>query len=120
MPDLTSTRDQLLDELDGTTYAGAPLRVVTERTKINPPCAYVALSGVPEVYLAGNVEVAWSVYLVANATDESRSVDELGDLLEVILPRLAPAGDIEFVGVSVPEHSTPLPALRVPVTYTTH
>lgn len=120
MPDLTASREELLDDLDGLTYKGKPLRVVTERTKINPPCAYVALSGVPEIYLAGNVEVAWFVYLVANSTDETRSVVELGTLLDVVLPHLSPAGEIEFVGVSVPEHSTPLPALRVPVTFTTH
>lgn len=97
-------------------YDGAPLRVVATVAKANPPCVLVTLDTLDH-YIEGG-EVIWRLYLMAPYTDDERSIEQLAELLDVVLPAVSPSAPTEYVGVPIPEQTQPVPALLIRISHT--
>lgn len=116
MSALTAPVDEVAAALAGIGLEdGATLRVVKELAKVQPPCAWVALSQYdPNAF--GAAESTVHVFLVGNDGDEYRALETLSPILEAVLKRLSPTAPIEVVGVSPTNQRRTLPALRLTTT----
>lgn len=111
--DLVAGRDQIAATVGAADLDGDLVTVVFRLTDINPPCIYIALDTITPYNFGGDVR--YDVFLVAPNTDEDLSIVQLQALLDAVLPLVAPADNITYVGLNVPEQSQPLPALRIPI-----
>lgn len=94
----------------------AEVRASLDPAAVNLPGAWVTLEAVDPVNLRRDLRLAAVVYLIVGDTDYRRALDALAALFNAVVPAvLTPDGPVVPQGVLLPDTSTPLPALRVPV-----
>lgn len=95
---------------------GADVRASTNPEDVNPPGAWVTVTGVRTLTIDGSLELECAVYLIAADTDYARAYTVLAELYNLAVPAaFTPDGVVVPQGVVMPGSSIPLPALRVPV-----
>ena len=87
----------------------------TDPAQVNVPGAWLALDEVRPRVMSGDHQLRCSLYLIAPDVDTLRALEQLGDLYDKTLTVLTPDGPTTTLGVVLPDSSTPLPALRVPI-----
>jgi hypothetical protein len=83
--------------------------------EVNTPGYWLALDEVRPRALSGQLQLRCSVFLIAGDRDARRAVAVLAGLFNKVRTVLTPDGPVTTQGVVLPDSSTPLPALRVPV-----
>lgn len=85
-------------------------------SELNLPAAWLQLDQLRGVNMDGNLRLECNLFLISPDTDPMRAVEQLGELFDLLVPAvLTPDGPTVTEGVVMPDSSTPLPALRVPV-----
>lgn len=98
------------------TIQAAGLRASLDPGDLSVPGVWVTCDGVLAANLARDYQVSAVLYLVTDDRDYRRSLESLADMFNVLVPTvLVPDGPVVPQGVLMPDTSTPLPALRVPV-----
>ncbi len=94
----------------------AEVRATLDPAALNTPGAWVTLGEARTATLSGSTRLSAVVYLVVDDTDYRRALDGLADLYNTLVPDvLTPDGPVVPQGVLLPDSTTPLPGLRVPV-----
>lgn len=94
----------------------ADVRADLDPAKVNTPGAWVTLDGFQAVNVRRDPMVDAVVYLIVADLDTRRALDALAELYNKVVPTvLRPDGRVIAQGVILPDSSTPLPALKVPV-----
>lgn len=94
----------------------AEVRATMDPAEVNVPGAWVTLDGFQVTNLRGATAVDVAVYLIVGDQDTRRALDSLADLYAKVVPGvLRPDGRVVAQGVLLPDSSTALPALKVPV-----
>ena len=114
MSDLTAHVDHVVAELADIVVDGNPVRIVTDLARVAPPCIWVGLASIDP--LASADEATVHVFLIGNAVDEYRAVEQLSPLLADVRARLSPTATIDVVSVAPTTGQRPLPALRFTTT----
>ncbi len=100
----------------------AGVRSSLDPSDLNLPGAWVTVESIQAANLAGSLTLGTVVYLIAPDQDYRRAMEALADLYNRAVGPTAvvtPDGPVVPQGVILPDTSTPLPALRVPVNITT-
>lgn len=94
----------------------ADVRADLDPAGLNLPAAWVTCEGFQAASLGGGRKLFGVVYLLVADTDAQRSLEALADLYNQVVPNVfTPDGRTNVQGVQLPDSSTVLPALRVPV-----
>lgn len=94
----------------------AGVRADMDPSNLNLPAAWVTVEGIQAANLRTDVAIYVAVYLIAPDQDYGRALEALADLFNLAVPGVfSPDGQTVPQGVILPDSSTPLPALRVPV-----
>jgi len=94
----------------------AEVRAAQDPAEVNTPGAWVTLESVVPATLRGDYRLEAVVYLIVPDQDHRRALAALADLYNQVVPAvLTPDGPVVAQAVVLPDTSTPLPALRVPV-----
>lgn len=97
---------------------GAGMSASLNPADVNLPGAWVTMTQLQPITLAGDIEIQAVVYLVAGDTDYAQAYDQLADLYNTAATVLDPDGPVTPQGVVMPGNTTAMPALRVPVNLT--
>lgn len=97
---------------------GAGIRNAEDPGQLTPPGVLVRIDSLTSTTLDG-LEVTASLYLVVPASDHTRSLTELLELLDAVCELLDPDGPITSASVVLPGDPAPLPALTFPLLLTT-
>lgn len=100
----------------------AEVRASLDPADVNLPGAWITVESIQAGNLAGTLILGCVVYLIAPDQDYRRAMEALAELYnKVVGPTavLTPDGPVVPQGVILPDTSTPLPALRVPVNLST-
>lgn len=107
-----------LEDLATLLTAAGVRSVTTDPAKVNTPGVYVKVEGIGDNLLAG-VTIQTTLYLVVADQDIRRALDALATLYNLVYPVLhgigGPTGPIRTTGLALPNASTPLPSLAVPL-----
>lgn len=106
----TAPLDQLIDVL-----RGAGLEANMNAAELNLPGAWVTLDTLQAVTVGGGLQLTARVFLIVGETDNARALGGLLELMTKLLTVITPDGQVQAQGVVMPDGSTPLPALSVPV-----
>ena len=94
----------------------ADVRADLDPSSLNLPAAWVTVEGIQAANVAGDTTLLAVVYLIVPDQDYGRALADLADLYNLVVPGvLRPDGQVVPQGVILPDSTTPLPALRVPV-----
>lgn len=94
----------------------AEVRATVDPSDLNVPGAWVTVEGIQAANLAGSVTLLCAIYLVAPDQDYQRAMDALAEMYNKTVPGvLTPDGPVVPQGIILPDTTTALPALRVPV-----
>lgn len=94
----------------------AGVRADLDPASLNLPAAWVTVEGLQAANVRHDLALDVAVYLIAPDQDYARALEDLADLFNSTVPEvLTPDGQVVPQGVILPDSSTPLPALRVPV-----
>lgn len=94
----------------------ANVRAALDPAEVNVPGAWVTLDGFQTTNVRGDTAVDVAVYLIVGDTDTRRALDALAVLYGQVVPGvLIPDGRVIAQSVILPDSSTALPALKVPV-----
>ncbi len=91
------------------------VRATVDPSDLNTPGAWVTVEAIQGVNLAGTLRLEAVIYLIVGDQDYMRAMDALAALYNATLAVVDPDGPVTPQGVILPDTSTPLPALRVPV-----
>lgn len=94
---------------------GADVQASMDAAELNLPAVWIALDGVAQANLAGQLELRCRLFLIAPDTDPLRALEHLGKLHAKVMAVITPDGPITTQGVVLPSDPTPLPALSVPL-----
>lgn len=83
--------------------------------KVNPPGGWLAVDELRPHSVAGGLQLRCSLFLITEDRGALRSLEQLAQLLNKARTVLTPDGPVLTQGVVLPDSSTPLPALRVPI-----
>lgn len=99
-----------------TALQAADVRADLDPAALNLPAAWVTVEGLQAANVARDLALDVAVYLIAPDQDYARALEDLAELFNRVVPGvLVPDGRVVPQGVVLPDSSTPLPALRVPV-----
>lgn len=94
----------------------AGVRASLDPSDVNLPGAWVTVETIQAGNLRGTLILGCVVYLIAPDQDYRRALEALAAAYNLTVPGvLTPDGPVVPQGVILPDTSTPLPALRVPV-----
>lgn len=94
----------------------AGVRADLDPANVNLPGAWVTLEGFQAANLTRDHRLLAVVWLLVPDTDASRALEALADLFNQVVPALLiPDGQVNVQGVQLPDTTTVLPGLRVPV-----
>ncbi len=92
------------------------LRATLDPASVNLPGAWVTLEGFQAANLARDHRLLAVVWLLVPDTDARRALEALADLFNQVVPSiLVPDGQVNVQGVQLPDTTTVVPGLRVPV-----
>lgn len=113
----TLTWGPVLDLVAALQAAG--VRADLDPANLNLPAAWVTVDGIQAANVRGDVDLLAAVYFIAPDQDYARALEDLAEMFNLVIPGvLIPDGQVVPQGVVLPDSSTPLPALRVPIRLT--
>lgn len=83
--------------------------------EVNLPGAWLAVDEIRPHNVAGQLRLVCSLYLISEDKDALRAVEQLAELFNKARTVFTPDGPSITQGVVLPDSSTPMPALRVPI-----
>lgn len=102
-----------------TALEAAEVRAALDPAQLNLPGAWVTLESVQATNVARDLKLWAVVYLITADQDYHRALDALAVMFNQVVPDVfTPDGPVVPQGVILPDSSTPLPGLRVPVRLT--
>lgn len=108
------TWQPVLDLVNALRAAG--VRADLDPASLNLPAAWVTVEGLQAANLRRDIACDVAVYLIAPDQDYTRALEDLAAMFNLVVPGvLIPDGRVAPQGVILPDSTTALPALRVPV-----
>lgn len=94
----------------------AEMRADLDPAMVNLPGAWVTCEGFQATSLGGGMTLFGVVYFLSPDLDAQRALQNLADLYNQVVPSVfTPDGPVTIQAVQLPDTTTELPALRVPV-----